>query len=94
MFVVVGRDNKEKLDSCLHSGRLLGKEQVREKHKMKGSAQNITGVCVCVCVCVLILASRRWGFTEGGRVCESPWFMSGVRMDEVIIWKDQHIGNL
>lgn len=27
-------------------------------------------------------------------MCESPWFVSGVRMDEVIIRKDQHIGNL
>ena len=32
MFVVVvGLDNKEKLDSRLQSGRLLGKEQVRKR---------------------------------------------------------------
>lgn len=64
--VVVGLDNKEKLDSRLQSGRLLGKEQVRKKHRMKGAQLRASKTCVCM----LILASRRWGFTEGGRVCE------------------------
>lgn len=48
VVVVVGLDNKEKLDSRLQSGRLLGKEQVRKKHRMKGSAQSIRDVCVHV----------------------------------------------
>lgn len=46
--VVVGLDNKEKLDSRLQSGRLLGKEQVREKCRMKGSVQSFKDVCVRV----------------------------------------------
>ena len=61
---VVGLDNKEKLDSHLQSGRLQGKEQVREKHRMKGSVQSIEDVCVRVNISIQRWASRR----EGGCV--------------------------
>ena len=77
------------MDSHLQSGRLLGKEQVREKHRMKGSVQSIEDVCVRVNINI-----QEVGFTEGERVCESLWFVSGVRMDKVIIWKNQHIGSI